>query len=63
MTSLFNLDVRDLRFWKKRARIVELKRRVDLCQAVRIGMATGQGYMDEMTKLHYQILNLETGGE
>ncbi len=34
-------------------------RRADLCYAARVGMAEGQAYQDEMTKLKWQIRNLE----
>ena len=34
-----------------------------MAYAARLAMLSGPDFQDEMTKMNYQLLNLETGGE
>jgi UTP:GlnB (protein PII) uridylyltransferase len=57
---LLNLDIRDERLLEKEARRREVKREIELLQAVRFGMhATQSSYEDRLTILTFKLRRLD----
>ncbi len=55
------MDLRDFDFWTREARKAALLRRADLYVAARLGMVKHDRFDEEMTRIEYQLRNIEEG--
>ena len=61
--DLLNIDVRDLMFWQREAKVKNISDYIKQIQAVRIGMANQEGYSRIIGELEMQLQSLKVGRE
>jgi hypothetical protein len=55
------MDYRDVTFWVWEARKYALRRKRELFLAARYAMAENEDFEEEMTRIEYQLINVDEG--